>query len=74
MKITSKFQTTIPQEIRSKLNLEVGDSIFFEINNGMIILKKMDPENKAYLKALSETVTEWNSQEDEEAYHDLQSI
>lgn len=74
LKVTSKFQTTIPQEVRAELNLKVGDMVFFEVNRGTVILKKMDKKNKEYLKALSDTLTEWNSKEDEEAYRDLQDL
>lgn len=74
LKISSKYQTTIPQEVRVELNLKVGDMVFFEINRGVVTLKKMDKKNKEYLKSLSETLTEWNSEEDEEAYRDLQSL
>ncbi len=74
VKVTSKYQTTIPQEIRSQLKLKIGDSVFFEIIDGMVVLKKIDSKSKAYLKAVSETLAEWNSQEDEEAYRDLQKL
>lgn len=74
LKITSKYQTTIPQEVRTELNLKVGDMIFFEVNRGTVTLRKMDKKNKEYLKSLSETLTEWNSKEDEDAYRDLQNL
>lgn len=73
-KITSKYQTTIPKEIRNHLKLKIGDTVFFEIIDGAVVLKKIDLNSKAYLKSVAMTLSEWNSQEDEEAYRDLQDL
>lgn len=74
VKVTSKYQTTIPVEIRRQLKLKIGDSLLFECIDGKVILKKLEPFDKEYLKAVSETLDEWNSKEDEEAYRDLQKL
>lgn len=40
-KLTTKFQTTIPKEIRQKLNLKAGDRVHFEIHEaGFVHVKK----------------------------------
>lgn len=71
-KLTSKFQTTIPQDIRSTLKLKAGDQIIFEITHDkQVIIKKAMPADIAYLKALESTLSEWNSENDEEDYRDL---
>ena len=71
-KLTSKFQTTIPQDIRSTLNLKAGDRIIFEITRDkQVIIKKAMPADIAYLKALESTLSEWNSENDTEDYRDL---
>lgn len=71
-KLTSKFQTTIPQDIRSILKLKAGDQIVFEITKDkQVIIKKALPIDVAYLKSLQSTLTEWNSQNDDEDYDDL---
>ena len=71
-KLTSKFQTTIPQDIRSTLNLKAGDRIIFEITRDkQVIIKKAMPAYIAYLKALESTLSEWNSENDTEDYRDL---
>ena len=71
-KLTSKFQTTIPQDIRSTLKLKAGDQIIFEITeNKQVVVKKAMPTDLAYLKALESTLSEWNSENDEEDYRDL---
>jgi len=71
VKVTSKYQTTIPQEVRKQLKLQVGDSIVFAIIDGHVVVKKVESLDKAYLKALANTLTEWDSKLDEEAYRDL---
>lgn len=71
-KLTSKFQATIPQDIRAILDLKAGDQIIFEITkNKQVHLKKAIPMDIVYLKALESTLSEWNSENDEEAYRDL---
>ncbi len=46
-KITSKYQTTIPKEIRNRLNLSVSDSIEWKIEKDKILV---EPVNKPFLK------------------------
>ena len=71
-KLTSKFQTTIPQDIRATLKLKAGDQIIFEITRDkQVVIKKAMPADIAYLKALESTLSEWNSKNDEEDYSDL---
>ena len=71
-KLTSKFQATIPQDIRSILKLKAGDQIIFEITRDkQVIVKKAMPTDLAYLRALESTLSEWNSENDDEDYNDL---
>ncbi|HEX4068545.1 MAG TPA: type II toxin-antitoxin system PrlF family antitoxin [Candidatus Babeliales bacterium] len=71
-KLTSKFQATIPQDIRTLLKLKAGDQIIFEITKDqLVVVKKASPRDIAYLKALESTLSEWNSQYDDEDYCDL---
>ncbi|MCI5157309.1 MAG: AbrB/MazE/SpoVT family DNA-binding domain-containing protein [Candidatus Electrothrix sp. AUS1_2] len=42
--ITSKFQTTIPKEIREKLLLSVKDTLNWEIEDGRIIVSPMQTD------------------------------
>ena len=71
-KITSKSQTTIPQEIRAALHLNPGDTIVWEvIEGGTARVRRVDPLDLDYLRALEGTLSEWNSSADEEAYRDL---
>lgn len=71
-KLTSKFQATIPQDIRATLKLKAGDRIIFEVTKDkQVVIKKAMPTDIAYLRAVESTLTEWNSENDEEDYRDL---
>ncbi|EAT58168.1 AbrB/MazE/SpoVT family DNA-binding domain-containing protein [Chlorobium ferrooxidans] len=70
-KITSKGQTTIPVSIRKAAQLEAGDTVTFEYKNDSVIIRKIRMAGDDYLKSISETLNEWNSAEDEEAWHEL---
>ena len=74
-KITSKYQTTIPKDIRKALKLKIGDYVVFELkNDGTVFVKKVTAFDREYTKALNSTLSEWNSQNDEEDFSDLQNI
>jgi AbrB family looped-hinge helix DNA binding protein len=70
-RLTKKYQTTVPAEIRKFLNLIEGDKVDFEICNNQVIIRKITPLEIEYLNSLESTLQEWNSKEDDEAYNDL---
>jgi antitoxin PrlF len=70
-RMTQKHQTTIPAEIRTALDLHGGDLVEFEIHNKEVILRKATPLDLEFAKALEETVSEWESAEDEKLYANL---
>lgn len=71
-KITSKGQTTVPAAIRAALHLEPGDLIVWEVAaDGTARVRRVEPLDLEYLKAVEATLTEWSSPVDEEAYRDL---
>lgn len=71
-KLTSKFQATIPQEIRSLLDLKAGDRIVFEVDKDKTVkVRKATPLDIEYLKSIESTLSEWNSEFDEEDFDDL---
>ena len=73
-KITSKFQTTIPKEVRKQLNLKAGDLVSFSVKDGKIVIDKIDKNDSTYLRSLESTLSEWNSKEDDKHFKDLQDI
>jgi len=71
-KVSSKGQMTIPAEIRENLQLKTGDTVSWDLKlDGSVSVRKVRPLDIDYISALSGTLSEWNSVEDEEAYHDL---
>lgn len=70
-KLTSKYQASIPKDIRERLGLRKGDSIVFEIIDNHVELRKASPIDWAYTESLESTLEEWNSPEDDEAFRDL---
>jgi antitoxin PrlF len=70
-KLTKKYQATVPEVVRKKLELNAGDAIAFEIDKDIIKLRKANPIDIEFSNALIPTLNEWNSQNDEEAYNDL---
>lgn len=70
-KLTSKYQATIPGVVREALDLHAGDAIAFEIEDGEIRLRKARPMDLAFTHALEGTLSEWESEADEEAYREL---
>jgi len=70
-KLTKKYQATVPEVVRSKLKLKAGDVIAFDIDNEIIKIRKARPIDIEFGSALVPTLSEWESQNDEEAYNDL---
>jgi antitoxin PrlF len=70
-KLTRKYQATVPEAVREKLDLHAGDVIAFEIENDAVVIRKARPIDTAFAQALVGTLSEWASENDEEAYRDL---
>ena len=70
-KLSSKGQVTIPASIRTAMCLEPDDFIAYDLNGKTVKLKKIEPFDIAYHVAIAETLEEWTSPEDDEAFHDL---
>lgn len=71
-KVTAKGQTTIPQGIRAALQIKPGDLLLWETGNeGVAQVRRVQPLDLAYLRAVEGTLGEWSSPEDDEAYRGL---
>ncbi len=70
-RVTSKGQVTLPKEIRKALGIRQGDLLAYEIKDKMAIIRKVEPFDLAFHGAVAETLEEWNSPADEEAFGDL---
>jgi antitoxin PrlF len=70
-KVTSKGQVTIPKKIRDQLHVAPGDTLVYEIEGNRVFVRKAEPFDEAWHQGLSETLDEWNSPENQEAWSDL---
>ena len=70
-KLTAKFQTTIPAPVRKLLEIKQGDSVAFDIRDGIVTLRRATTTDIAFAKAVEGTLSEWHSESDERAYRDL---
>lgn len=70
-RITARGQTTIPKRIRERANLSEGDLLSFRVEADHLVVRKISADGDRYLSGLSETLSEWASPEDEDAWRDL---
>jgi AbrB family looped-hinge helix DNA binding protein len=71
-KITAKGQTTIPQDIRAALGIGPGDLIAWDVaEDGTARVRRVQPLDLEYLRAVEGTLSEWAGAADEEAYREL---
>jgi AbrB family looped-hinge helix DNA binding protein len=70
-RLSSKGQVTIPREVRTALHLDPGDLVAYEVKDDKAILRRAEPFDAAYHSAISETLEEWGSVDDDKAFRDL---
>jgi antitoxin PrlF len=70
-RITSKAQTTIPRAVRVALGINPGDELAYEIKDGTVTLKRVNPDAKDPFLANISTFTEWDSEADRIGYANL---
>ena len=71
-RVTAKGQATIPKRIREAAHIREGYMLAFDLDsNNRITIKRIDTIVDVELSALQETLSEWNSPQDEEAWRDL---
>jgi bifunctional DNA-binding transcriptional regulator/antitoxin component of YhaV-PrlF toxin-antitoxin module len=71
-KITAKGQTTIPQDVRAALHVLPGDLITWSVDaQGTATVRRVEPLDMDYLRAVEGTLGEWATAADQEAYRDL---
>jgi antitoxin PrlF len=70
--LTSKYQATIPRQVRATLQVGAGDRIEFMIDPGGAVRLRKAPAPSSELHALEATLApEWNSDDDDAAYAGL---
>ena len=70
-RLTAKYQATVPASVRRTLGVGAGDRIAWEVDGETVILRRAAPKTDDFITALSETLSEWASPEDEVAWHGL---
>jgi AbrB family looped-hinge helix DNA binding protein len=70
-RITSKYQATVPADVRTALGLRAGDTLAWEVNDGEVRVRRAKPLDIAFAAAVAGTLDEWDSPEDEEAWREL---
>ncbi len=70
-KLSSKGQVTLPKAVRDALGVQPGDLIAYEVEGDTVRLRRLEPFDAAFHAALSQTLDEWASEADEEAFRDL---
>ncbi len=71
-KITAKGQTTIPQNVRAALHVVPGDLITWAVDSeGIATVRRVQPLDLDYLRAIEGTLGEWAAPADQETYRDL---
>ena len=69
-RISAKGQVTIPKQVREGIGVQPGDYVACELHDGVAILRKAEAFDADYHRALTATLSEWNSPADNEAFHD----
>jgi antitoxin PrlF len=69
-RITSKAQTTIPRAVREALGLGAGDTLAYEIKDGMVILRRAEALQDPFENPFA-LFTEWADDLDCEAFANL---
>lgn len=70
-KLTSKYQVTVPSDIRAILGVKAGDRIEFRVENEQVLLKKPNPIDWTYVESLDYGLSEWASEGGCKAYDHL---
>ena len=71
-KVTSKGQTTLPQQIRVRLEVGPGDLIAYETTDAGVLIRRVRPFDAAWHSTVEKSLAEeWNSPEDAEDFGDL---
>lgn len=71
-KVTSKFQATVPADVRHALGIQAGDRLAWAVRDGVATVRLLPRDLKGWdpLTWLSFS-DEWLSPEDAEAFRDL---
>jgi AbrB family looped-hinge helix DNA binding protein len=70
-RVSGKGQVTLPKKVREAIGVGPGDAVAYDVNKGIVTLRRLEPIDLAFHAAVESTLVEWGSSEDDEAYGDL---
>ena len=70
-RVSSKGQVTLPKRVREAIGVGPGDAVAYDVNKGVVTLRRLEPIDLAFHAAVESTLAEWGSKQDDEAYGDL---
>jgi antitoxin PrlF len=71
-KVTSKYQATVPADVRAALGIQAGDTIAWDVKDGVATMRVVPRGIKGWDALTWHSFSEeWLSSEDEEAFRDL---
>lgn len=70
-RISQKGQVTLPKKIRQIIGVHAGDILAYEVNKEAVTIRRIEPFDAEFHATLSNTLDEWNTPDDEEAFQHL---
>ena len=70
-RLSRKGQVTIPKAVREKLGARPGDVLLYEVRGSSMTLRRLEPFDADFHAAVSQTLGEWSSPKDDEAFRNL---
>ena len=70
-KLSAGGQTSIPKSIREAAGIYVGDTLAFETDGERVVVRRVARGREDTAQDFSESMSEWMSAADEEAWLDL---
>jgi AbrB family looped-hinge helix DNA binding protein len=71
IKVTAGGQATIPARVREHLGVKPGDWVTFNIDGGRVTLKRIEKLDAGFLCLATESFSDWNTPEADEAFRDV---
>lgn len=70
-RLTGKYQATVPAGVRRRLGVGAGDRLAWVVEGDSVVLRRATAKDQDFAAALSATLGEWATTEDEAAWRDL---
>ena len=70
-KLSAGGQTSIPKSIREAAGIYTGDTLAFEAHGERVVVRRVARGREDAAQDIFETMSEWASAADEEAWRDL---